>query len=586
MEPEISKAVKTFDQQLEEAENVYRENIRNGFSTAQELLEQSETESDSLHINQAKELLSRCYQGLGNYNKALQYSLEALQYFESVGELAWAARCLNNVGAAYNFLGEMENRLTTNLKCLSFRRKGGDEQGEISSLNNIGDTYNQLGNHSKALEYFQLCLEFSSINIRTKTIVIHNIGETEFFKKEYDKAITYFLEALELSKESQYYLIEQAAYHFLARIFLIKNQLDEATNYLNEASRVVTAKNYVSELPPIIQLKAEIEEKKGNSETAMGLYKQYIQLSEQRAKENNINAMQDMQFAYRIDKLQEENSIHKEKNKALRQTFLKIEQQKRIIEEKNRSITDSINYALKIQHALLPSLVRFRNAFPESFIFNQPRDIVSGDFYWIAENENHLMLALADCTGHGVPGALMSIIGINLLDQAVSELGITNPASILKFLDEKIVAALNMGSGVENSSDGMDITLVRIHKTTREVSLASANRPVFHIRGEAISQLNPDKLPIGEYYYASKIFTEQNVKTKKGDKLYLFSDGYVDQFGGERGKKLKLKEFRNLIQSLSDLSMEEQEKRIDAFFTEWKGNREQVDDVLVIGISV
>jgi serine phosphatase RsbU (regulator of sigma subunit) len=173
-----------------------------------------------------------------------------------------------------------------------------------------------------------------------------------------------------------------------------------------------------------------------------------------------------------------------------------------------------------------------------------------------------------------------------LLNQIVSDQGITDPATILQLLDEKIVAALNMGSGVENSSDGMDITIVRIHKITREVSLASANRPVFLVRGKELTQLKADKLPIGEYYIASKIFTTQIVDSEKGDRLYLFSDGYSDQFGGERGKKLKLKEFRTLVHSISHLSMEEQQHELSNFFKKWKGDREQLDDVLVIGIRV
>jgi serine phosphatase RsbU (regulator of sigma subunit) len=584
MKTEIPPA--TFDQILEKAENEFRENSRTGFTIAQELLEQAESESDLNQINKAKEFVSRCYQALGNYNKALQYSLEALQYFESVEDFAWTARCLNNVGAAYNFLGEMENRLATNLRCLSYRRKGGDEQGEISTLSNIGDTYNSLGNHNKAYEYFQLCLEFSSINERTKTIVIHNLGETEFFKGSYPTAINYFLEAIELSKKTAYYYIQQAAHIFLARIFLLQNNADETGKNLSEAERIISEKNYISEFPAAYLLRGELEEQKGNSEEALKWNKKYIETSQAIAKENNFNAMQDLQFAYRVDKLQEENTLHKEKNKALRQAYLKIAQQHRLIEEKNTSITDSINYALKIQHALLPSQNRFHTSFPESFIFNKPRDIVSGDFYWISETGNFLTVALADCTGHGVPGALMSIIGISLLDQIVSQQEFTDPATILKLLDEKVIAALNRGSGVENSTDGMDITIVQIHKITGEITLASANRPVFVYSNNELQQLKPDKLAIGEFSSTGKNFTTQKVKISKGDKLYLFSDGYVDQFGGARGKKLKLKEFRNHIHSIVKEPMENQEKQVSAFFEEWRGNLEQVDDVLVIGICL
>jgi serine phosphatase RsbU (regulator of sigma subunit) len=296
--------------------------------------------------------------------------------------------------------------------------------------------------------------------------------------------------------------------------------------------------------------------------------------------------MQDMQFAYRVEKLQEENRQHKEKNREIRQAYLKIAQQHRVIEEKNRSITDSINYAFKIQSALLPSPWRFKAAFEDNFIFNQPRDIVSGDFWWLHESETEITLAFADCTGHGVPGALMSIVGIDCLNLVIGDARATDPGTILTLLDQKIASALNMGSGATNSSDGMDITLLQVNKKTQQLSLASANRPVFLVSGGQLTEIKPDKMPIGEFYDDKKNFTTQIVPAKKGDVLYFFTDGYPDQFGGERGKKLKLKGFRSFIQSVASLPLAEQEQRTAEFFHAWKGPHEQVDDVLVGAIRI
>jgi serine phosphatase RsbU (regulator of sigma subunit) len=566
---------------LADTDELLGEDPRAAFTRTQDLLSHAETLSEPELVNKAKELLARCYQANGNYHKALETCLEVLPWYESQEDYAMAAKCLNTLGAAYNFMGEYENRLQTNLTCLTYRRKGGDEAGEISTLSNVGDSYNVLGNHDKALEYFNLCLAFSSITGRQKTIVIHNIGETEFFKGNFETAQEWFAQAVALARSTSYYIIEQVAFVFLAKIHLLNGNLSTATDCIDAAEKIAREKNYYAEIPPMIELRAKIAEQKGEFQKALSYYKEFIAMNDEIRRQNDTRAMQDMQFAYRVEKLQEENRQHKEKNREIRQAYLKIAQQHRVIEEKNRSITDSINYAFKIQSALLPSSWRFKAAFEDSFVFNQPRDIVSGDFWWLHENETHITLAFADCTGHGVPGALMSIVGIDCLNLVISDARATDPGTILSLLDHKIAAALNMGSGATNSADGMDIALLQVNKKLNEVSIASANRPVFHFSDEVLTEIKADKMPIGEFYDDEKRFTTRVINVKKGDVLYFFTDGYPDQFGGDRGKKLKLKGFRNFVQSIAALPLSGQEQKVAAYFHEWKGDHEQVDDVLV-----
>jgi serine phosphatase RsbU (regulator of sigma subunit) len=582
---EVISAVQ-FEDLLSQAEHLLTEDSRAAFTEAQSLVEKAELLAEPVLVNKAKELLARCYQGNGNYHKALQVCLEALPWFEQAEDYAFAAKCLNTLGAAYNYLGEFENRLQTNLTCLTYRRKGGDESGEISTLSNIGDSYNALGNHDKALEYFKLCLEFSSITDRQRTIVIHNIGETEFFKGRYEEAQEHFAEAVELARKTSYYIIEEVAFQFLAKIHFQNGNFQTALDCLDCAEKITVEKNFTGELSSITELRAKIAEEKGDYTGATAYYKQFISQTEEIRKQNDTRAMQDMQFAYRVEKLQEENRQQKEKNREVRQAYLKIAAQHRLIEEKNRAITDSINYAFKIQSALLPSSWRFKAAFEENFVFNEPRDIVSGDFWWLHETEEKVVLAFADCTGHGVPGALMSIVGIDCLNLVISDARATEPGNILTLLDQKIASALNMGSGVTNSADGMDIAILQLNKKSGTVQIASANRMVFHISNGVLTDIKPDKMPIGEYFDNKKQFTTQTINAKKGDVFYFFTDGYPDQFGGERGKKLKLKGFRTFVQSIAALPFHEQHMKIAAHFHEWKGTHEQVDDVLVGAIRI
>ncbi|MBC7863630.1 MAG: serine/threonine-protein phosphatase, partial [Bacteroidia bacterium] len=263
-----------------------------------------------------------------------------------------------------------------------------------------------------------------------------------------------------------------------------------------------------------------------------------------------------------------------------------IESQKELVEEKNKDITDSINYAKKIQSAMLPREEELKNLFPESFVFFRPRNIVSGDFYWCAERGNSLFLAVADCTGHGVPGAMMSMIGTSLLHQLVAHPEINDLSKLLHELDREVVRSLKQQDKDSESRDGMDIAIIEIRKNTGKLFYAAANRPLLILNENGLTELHPTKVPIGGNSTEEKIFELQETEIKKGDRLFLFSDGYSDQFGGPKGKKLMTRNLKELLLSTKDLAIEEQGKLAIKKFTDWQGNFEQVDDVCLVGIKI
>ncbi|MCW3103016.1 MAG: hypothetical protein JWO09_1456 [Bacteroidetes bacterium] len=268
----------------------------------------------------------------------------------------------------------------------------------------------------------------------------------------------------------------------------------------------------------------------------------------------------------------------------LERTF-EIVEQKKVIEEKNKDITDSINYAKRIQDAILPAKELKYRIFPEAFVLFRPKDIVSGDFYWFAEKDGKRLIACCDCTGHGVPGALMSMIGNNILNQLVNENGITSPEQILGMLDKEIRKALKQG-GQEATKDGMDIALLCFH-SEHELEYAGAQRPLWIIRNNELSEIKADKHSIGGLQEeAEKIFTKHRVSLSPGDCIYIFSDGFVDQFGGADGKKFMSKQFKSLLLANYRKPVMEQEKVLDETIEAWKGMREQIDDILVIGIKI
>jgi serine phosphatase RsbU (regulator of sigma subunit)/PAS domain-containing protein len=260
-------------------------------------------------------------------------------------------------------------------------------------------------------------------------------------------------------------------------------------------------------------------------------------------------------------------------------------QSEETIREKNKDITDSINYAKKIQRAILPSEEFLLGHFEEAFVLYRPKDIISGDFYWYSVSGEHFIFACADCTGHGVPGALMSMIGSNLLSHIVSEREIITPGGALLELDRRVRKALKQDEETD-SKDGMDIAFCSLHVKNRVLHYSAANRPLIIIRKGEIMEYAPSKFPVGGQFQQEKAFGENEIILEEGDVIYAFTDGITDQFGGPKGKKWMKKRFLETLLGFQQLSMQEQKAELLKAFDEWKGALEQVDDVLVMGIRV
>jgi serine phosphatase RsbU (regulator of sigma subunit) len=262
-----------------------------------------------------------------------------------------------------------------------------------------------------------------------------------------------------------------------------------------------------------------------------------------------------------------------------------IIEQKTLLEVKNKEIIDSINYAKKLQESILPPQSLFHSLISEGLIFYQSKDIVSGDFYWFGEKDDKKIIVCADCTGHGVAGALMSMMGMSLLNQIVNEKGIVSPSHILNLLDEALAASMKKSGG--NTHIGIDAAILVFDKSGTAAQYAGANRPLWLIRNSEFIITDPDKSPIGGLHERDQEnFTNHEISIRKNDTLYIFTDGFADQFGGDHGKKLMRKRFRETLLLNQQLSMEQQGIKLTDYFESWKGEHEQVDDVLVMGIKI
>lgn len=263
-----------------------------------------------------------------------------------------------------------------------------------------------------------------------------------------------------------------------------------------------------------------------------------------------------------------------------------LQQKLRELETRNTEIEQSIRYAGNLQQSILPHERIFQNVFSDAFVMFRPKDTVSGDFYWIYQHNNDVYFAVADCTGHGIPGALLNIAGNAILRQIIRIDGMSQPNEIIELLDVELSNLFNDYKTVGETNDGMDIVLGKINQSTGMAQFCNAGRPLIIVRGGEIIELSKGAYAVGYSSLFQKEFTSQDVQLLKGDQLYLFTDGYTDQFGGDNVKKFNRSRFRKMLCALSNYPMEQQKKVLNLSFDNWKGTQEQIDDVCVVGIKV
>ena len=290
------------------------------------------------------------------------------------------------------------------------------------------------------------------------------------------------------------------------------------------------------------------------------------------------------------DELAETERILEQKVKERTEEVVKqkdeIDSQRAKLEELYNDVTDSIRYAKRLQDSILPPERILKKYFPASFVLFKPKDIVSGDFYWISKYKSELMFAAVDCTGHGVPGAFMSLVGANGLNSAVNEHKLADPGKILDDLNKYASESLNKGDDENAVRDGMDITLCCLNKKEMKLRFAGAYNPLYLIRDKELEIIKTDKFAIGSFKPGEKNFNTYEIDIKKGDKIYVFSDGYPDQFGGLKGKKFMYKQFKETLLTTVNESMETQKLLLDQKIEAWRGTYEQVDDIVVFGVEV
>ncbi|HTL83262.1 MAG TPA: tetratricopeptide repeat protein, partial [Bacteroidia bacterium] len=516
-----------------------------------------------------------------NYNKAILDFQKSYSVAKDVNYVGNEASCLNNLSNVYGDLGKRDSVYILLNQALELYKQGNDKFCEGKILNNLGTAYLDDSVLDKAENYFTQALDIRQQvgDKRGQAITLTNLGALECSRLNWDKALDYFNKAMELAKNAQSSDIMIALYQNIAEVYSNKKDFEKALDYKNgevDLKDSIFDKNLSEN---IAEMQAKYDVEKAESETR----------TQQKEKKLITSGaiIGGILLIIILFFFVNRAMVRKRTNVKLNAQKEEIEVKNKEIEVKNKDITDSILYASRIQEAILPEVEFFNTFLEKGFVFYRPKDIVSGDFYWMAQTPEHLLFAAVDCTGHGVPGAFMSIVCSNLLTQAVKEHGLTKPNEILNDVNIRLSETLRQRQDESRVRDGMDIALCSIHKKTKVLSFAGAYNPVFIIRKKQLTELLPDKFPVGLFVEEElKKFTHKEMQLEKGDRIYVASDGYADQFGGPLGKKFKKSSFVELLLSIQDHSIREQKNLLKKAHLDWKGSYEQIDDVLVMGVEV
>ena len=574
------------------------------------------------------------YRDRGDRIKALKNYQAALAANLNNQNIAEAANSYLNIGLIHHDQEEYESALSYELQALALYQQTSDINRTCNALLRIGNVYGDMKDDTTSLRYYQQALGMAqeAQSNRLVAIALNNMAGVYSRWGDHSRALSLYWQALDMRKAIGDLNGICLILNNVGEEYLELNKLDSSRYFYEQSYQIADSIDYKDMLMSNALGFAMIYKEKGDFETSLDWYVKYHKLYEEINKEENKKEIarlnQTLEAEERTRELEhmaqqkilDDAALAQQTTKfwflagilgvvALLAVFIfanyrktrrtnllletqktEIAEQKKIVEEQHRDIVDSVNYALRIQQAVLPSRNELKKIFPESFMIYKPRDIVSGDFWWIAEKAGVKVVVVADCTGHGVPGAFMSLIGTSLLNEIIIEKSITDPGIALNLLSDKVMKALHQNEDRVSAHDGMDIALAVIDEESELLMFAGANNSLYYttIDGQ-LHEVKGDRQPIGFYLDKHTPFKVHTVPLSDITNIYLLTDGYADQFcgnaGTQFGKKFKYSRLKTTLTNVQNLNPLQQKEHMQKTFEEWKGNMFQVDDVLMLGIK-
>jgi serine phosphatase RsbU (regulator of sigma subunit) len=558
----------------------------------------------------------------GNYVEAIKYILKVLKIQEKSSEQS-------ELGLAYSYMGtitylqqKVDEALIYYKKSEAISATRNDNAILGSAQNNIGNCYVTKEQYTEALAYFFKALSsYSAIDDHRGVAACYRyISSVYTTQKKTDQALMYALKAVQIAKFYGFKAELTDIYDNAGKLYEQKKDYTNALIYYDQMLLLANELNYKRAISNAYQNYASLYTKQKQFEKALQYTELYNAAKDSLLNKENFRQISELNTRYETDK-KEKAILLLTKDQQLNAKIIKqqqyvrwgligglgllsisifsiyrryrfkqkanvlLEKQKQEIQQKNILITDSIDYAKTIQEAVLPTTQEIKNTIPQSFILYKPKAIVSGDFYWLNTINDRLVCAVADCTGHGVPGAFMSLLGYNMLEDVVKTLSLPTPGSMLDSLNQQVRTRFSGDDEDQIVKHGMDISLISIDKKNNSLEFAGAHNPIYIVRDLQLIELKADTVGIGANIKQDRLFRNQTFELKKDDMIYLFTDGFPDQIGGPHRKKFYYSPFKKLLVANSMLDMEQQRTELDVVHSNWlSGKYEQTDDILILGI--
>ncbi|HSH66451.1 MAG TPA: tetratricopeptide repeat protein, partial [Bacteroidia bacterium] len=569
--------------------------------------------------------IGNMYSDQGNYPEALNYHIKSLRIKESIQDKVGISMSYNNIGLIFELQGKLDEAIAYQFKSLKIKEELDDRQGVSIAYSNIATLYSSQKKYELAQSY-----NFKALKIKQElgekqgeALCFYNIGEVYAAQNNTREALKYRLKSLKIMEEIGSAKDIVTTSLGVGNTYEQEGALSQALGYYEKSLKKAKQIDYKDGIRLSYGSLATVYAKLKNYQKAYDYNNLYYQEKDSLLNKESLKQMTEINTKYQTEKKEQEIQLltkdQQIKDKTLReQRVIKIaliiglglffilsftlynryrfkqkanmllEKQKKEIQEKNILITDSIDYAQTIQEAVFPSEVKMKTYFTDSFVLYKPKAIVSGDFYSVYKKNQDVICTVADCTGHGIPGAFMSLLGFNMLENIIEKMETTTPSIILTELNNKMVATMSQNPSDDHSvKHGMDASLISINKETMELQYAGAHNPLYRIRDGKLTEIKADKISIGSYIEGKQIkFTNHNISVQEGDVFYLFSDGFPDQIGGPNRKKFYYPPFKELLVSIHTLTFTEQKEILNKTITGWKGERDQTDDILVVGIRI
>jgi serine phosphatase RsbU (regulator of sigma subunit) len=548
---------------------------------------------------------------------ALKNISEAITWFSSNPSESGYSRALNLKGNLHESFGDYEKALQLCLQSNKLATEINDRDSEAETCSQLGLIYTRLCNFSKALEYYNKALEIREEKKDENAMAssLNRIGMIMRLTKKYEESLSYYYKSLEIRRRNkqvasipwtllgiastyeEMHKISEALDFYeqgliggdkrctlqcimgSGRIYSSIGNSDKSEERLKESLRMAQDLKTPSLVAEAYFGLANNYESTGQVEKALKSFKSYQKVRESIQNEEAQNRLRNVEISHAIEKSEHEKEIYRLRHIELKKAY-------DIIEENNTSITASINYASRIQQAILPDLSEIEGLSKNCFVLYLPKEIVSGDFYWFSRTDDKLFAVAGDCTGHGVPGALMSMLGISLLEEIINNRKIIDSGQILDELRKEVQRALHQKGNSEEAKDGMDISLCIIDRTKNSLQYSGAYNNLYLIRRGELFEYPADRMPIGIFDEADSNFKRNHIDILPDDIIYMFSDGYADQAGGPDHKKFRYTSLKTLLTEIHKLPLQQQKQKLEKNFIEWKRDSDQRDDVLIIGLRV